>query len=76
MNPTPQLIGAWLDKLIIIGVGAYFAFVMPYVINRSVKSGKCSEADGKNRIKKLKFIGWLMFSLGIFQALLALARTN
>jgi hypothetical protein len=71
---TPRNIGAWFDKLFLIGYGIYLIYGVKYSINMSVKSGKLSAEKAEKQIKKLNFYGWLVLSAGIFLLLLAFAH--
>ncbi len=57
---TKQHIGAWLDKLFIIGFGLFALIISPRVVGKNLSAG-----EAKKRIRILRACGIVMILCGI-----------
>jgi hypothetical protein len=71
-----QIIGAWIDKIGLVLLGAYFVWVYPIQVRRRIKNGKITLEAGAASVKKMEFLGWGMISLGSAQCALYWLRLN
>jgi hypothetical protein len=65
--PTGQLIGECVEYVLWFGAGAYLAWFRPALIRRQIQSGKVSEEQGRQKLKKLSpLLGYLVMIAVVF----------
>ena len=65
-----QLVGGCIEYAIWFGVGAYLAWFWPRRVRRDVQSGKISEEQGRQKLKKFSpLLGYLVMVAAVAFAL-------
>jgi hypothetical protein len=68
--PTGQQIGSCVEYALWFGVGAYLAWFWPRRVRRQIESGKLTEEQGRQKLKKFSpLLGYLVMVAAIVFAL-------
>jgi hypothetical protein len=68
--PTGQQIGECVEYALFFGVGAYLAWFWPRRVRRQIESGKLTEEQGHQKLKKFSpLLGYLVMMAAIVFAL-------
>jgi hypothetical protein len=69
---TPQVIGFWCDKLIMIVAGIWCVWWGPAFCDKNVKSGRISQQQAEAKVKLFRICGWCLIVCAV--ALILIAR--
>ena len=73
--PVGQLIGSLISVAFFVVAGAYLLWMWPLEVRRKVQSGKLTEAEAKEKLRKSNpKIAYLLFLAAIGQLILVLVQ--
>jgi hypothetical protein len=73
--PIGQLVGGLIETFLISCGGVYLVWIRPYQVQQKVKSGKISEAEGQEKLRKLNpKLGYLLFVVSVCQLFVQLSQ--
>jgi hypothetical protein len=73
--PLSQLVGGMIETALILAGGLYLLLVWPRIIRRRVESGKLSEAEAQEKLRKPSpKLGYLLLFIAGGQLIIALMQ--
>ena len=67
--PLSQFVGDLMWSVLLLVVGAYLLWLSPYRVRRQLQSGKLTEAEAEEKLRKSRPVAYLLFAAAILSLL-------